>query len=220
MAKRKINVKILLCYVVIAAFIGYILMSYVLHNPKNAAIIAGKLENSPGFPYDLWIMILFFHIVTGAIALVLGPFQFLKFSRKNKKVHRTIGKMYMSAIFLSVPAGMYLAYYATGGAGSGIGFFVLDIFWFAATFTGLRKILKRDIKSHREWMLRSYAITLVFVTFRIFMPIFVFVMKLGFSIGFPAAIFCSIALNLSLAEWHLRRENKSAKNSIAKTTPV
>ncbi|SFC36102.1 Predicted membrane protein [Bacillus sp. OV322] len=97
MAKQKINVKILLCYVVVAAFIGYILMSYVLQDPKNAAIIAGKLENSPSFPYDLWIVILFFHISTGAIALILGPFQFLKSSRKNKKVHRTIGKMYMSA---------------------------------------------------------------------------------------------------------------------------
>jgi len=216
LAKRRVNVWVLLCYLVIALFMAYIVLAYIVMDPKKTGIISGKFESIKNFPYDVWKYFLLFHVTTGSIALIIGPFQFLKASRKNKKIHRTIGKTYMTSIFLSVPAGIYLAFYATGGLGSGIGFAVLDILWFASAFMGFKRIRQRNIQSHQEWMLRSYAITLVFVTFRILMPISVFVMGLGFSIGFPLAIFAAIGINLALTEWYLRTRNKK---TIRNTNP-
>lgn len=205
MSKRKINWKVWLSYFVVFGFIGYILVMYGLNDPRKTGIVSGKLEN-PTFHYQVWKVIFFFHITTGSIALLLGPFQLLKKSRKKIKIHRTIGKIYAFSIILSVPAGIYLAFYATGGIGSTIGFLILDAAWFITTFLGLKRIRERNIQSHQEWMLRSYAITLVFVTFRLLVPIFMFVLQLGFAISFPLAVIVGIIINLSLTERYLKRQ--------------
>ncbi len=213
MGTRKVNVTVLICYVVVMVFMAYLVMAYILHDPKESGIVSGKLED-PDFPIRIWQGVLYFHIITGAVALVVGPFQFLKESRKKANMHRTIGKVYVSSIFLSVPAGVFLAFYATGGAGSAFAFLVLDAFWFVTTFLGLKRIRQRNIQSHQEWMLRSYAVTLGFVTFRIFMPIFVFAMGLGFAVGFPLAVFISLIINLSAAEWYVHRKRKAAIDTV------
>lgn len=209
MGRGKVNFAVLICYAVVMVFMVYLVMAYVLNDPKETGIVSGKLEN-PDFPISIWQGVLYFHILTGAAALVVGPFQFLKESRKKTNMHRTIGKVYVSSIFLSVPAGVFLAFYATGGVGSALAFLVLDVIWFATTFLGLKRIRQRNIQSHQEWMLRSYAVTLGFVTFRIFMPIFVFAMGLGFAVGFPLAVVISLIINLSAAEWYVRRKRKAA----------
>lgn len=214
MGIRKVNFAVLICYVVVMVFMVYLVMAYIFHDPRETGIVSGKLEN-PDFPISIWQGVLYFHIITGAAALVVGPFQFLKVSRKKVNMHRTIGKVYVSSIFLSVPAGIFLAFYATGGAGSALAFLVLDVAWFVTTFLGLKRIRQRNIQNHQEWMLRSYAVTLVFIAFRIFMPIFVFAMGLGFAVGFPLAVFISLIVNLSAAEWYVRRKRKAAVNTAA-----
>ncbi|MGG3468311.1 DUF2306 domain-containing protein [Neobacillus pocheonensis] len=212
MGKRKINWTVWFSYLVVIGFIGYILVMYGLNNPRSTGIVSGKLEN-PNFHYNTWKILFFIHITTGSIALLLGPFQLLKASRKKIKTHRIIGKIYVSSIFLSVPAGIYLAFYATGGIGSTIGFLILDAAWFITTFLGLKRIHERNIQSHQEWMLRSYAITLVFVTFRLLVPIFMFILHLGFAISFPLAVIVGIMINLSLVERYLKRKLKGTKNT-------
>ncbi|MBS4172227.1 DUF2306 domain-containing protein [Bacillus sp. FJAT-49736] len=206
MNKRKISLSILLCYLGILIFLGYILLAYGFNDPRKAGIVSGKFKN-PNFSFNTWKIFFYLHIVTGAISLILGPFQFLKKSRKKIHIHRWIGKIYVTSIFLSVPAGIYLAFYATGGIGSTIGFLILDIFWFTTTFIGLKRIRERNIQSHQRWMIRSYAVTLVFVTFRLVLPI-VLLIHLGFAIGFPLSVIVSIIINLSLAERYLKKKRK------------
>ncbi|MCQ6267632.1 DUF2306 domain-containing protein [Fictibacillus sp. WQ 8-8] len=206
--RKGMNYKALLSYLVVALFIGYIVIQYIVYGPKQSGIVSGKLED-PGFPYSQWQVFFFIHIATGAIALAAGPFQFLKASRKKISIHRIIGRIYVSSIFLSVPAGIYLAFYATGGMGSTIGFLCLDAAWFITAFVGLKRIRERKINSHQEWMIRSYAVTLVFITFRIFLPLLTFVAGTSFALGFPLAVFLSMILNLGLAEWYLHRKRSS-----------
>ncbi|MFK9091096.1 DUF2306 domain-containing protein [Bacillus salipaludis] len=212
MGRRKINWTVWFSYLVITGFMAYILVAYGLNDPRKTGIVSGKFAN-PNFHYQTWKILFFFHITTAAVALMLGPFQLLKASRKKMKKHRTIGKIYVSSIFLSVPAGIYLAFYATGGIGGTIGFLILDIAWFMTTFVGLKRIRERNIQSHQEWMLRSYAVTLVFVTFRLLMPIMVFLLHLGFAIGFPLAVIVSIMINLYLTERYLKRKRKGTINT-------
>ncbi|WP_066306302.1 DUF2306 domain-containing protein [Bacillus sp. FJAT-29814] len=209
MVKQKINWKLWLGYFIIIAFMGYIVFMYGINDPRKAGIVAGKLEN-PSFPFDTWKLFFYFHIATGAIALILGPFQFLKKSRKKIKTHRAIGKIYVGSIFLSVPAGIYLAFYATGGIGSTIAFLILDVAWFVTTFIGMKRIKERNIQSHQEWMMRSYAVTLVFVTFRILVGLFVFLF--GFAVGFPVTVILSIIINLYFIERYLKKIRRGVVN--------
>ncbi|MFC3885712.1 DUF2306 domain-containing protein [Bacillus songklensis] len=208
MTKRKMNFFVLLCYFIVIVFLVYIFSTYIFNSPRNAGAATEK-RLIAHFPWAIWETFLYVHILTGAIALIIGPLQFLNQSRKNIQFHRTLGKIYVISIFISVPEGVYLAFYATGGIGSTFGFLLLDIIWFYTTFTALKRIKERDIIGHQEWMLRSYAATFVFVTFRLFMPIFVFAIGLGFKVGFPFAILTSIAVNLSIAEWYLRKKRKT-----------
>ncbi|MGG1572057.1 hypothetical protein [Fictibacillus sp. NRS-1165] len=53
---------------VIALFISYIVIQYVVFGPKQSGIVTGKLEN-PEFHTASFI-----YIATGAIALAAGPF--------------------------------------------------------------------------------------------------------------------------------------------------
>ncbi|KSU84402.1 Predicted membrane protein [Fictibacillus enclensis] len=192
------------CYVIVALFIAYIVVQYLVFGPKQAGIVSGKLS-IPGFPYNTWQVFFFVHIATGSIALLTGPFQFLRSSRKVISVHRIMGRIYGISIFVSVPAGIYLALYATGGLASSIGFIVLDVAWFMTAFVGLKRIREKKVTSHQEWMLRSYAVTLVFVTFRVFLPLLTLA-GLPISLSFPLSIYFSMAVNLGWAEWHLRRK--------------
>lgn len=77
--------------------------------------------------------------------------------------HRTIGKTYVLSIVIAFLAGLYLAYYGTGGVTGVIGFYSLEFAWITPTIVGLFKIRNHNIEAHREWMLRSYAVTLTFV---------------------------------------------------------
>ncbi|SDM49208.1 Predicted membrane protein [Fictibacillus solisalsi] len=207
MARRKrTNYAVAGCYVIVALFIAYIVVQYLVFGPKQAGIVSGKLS-IPGFPYSTWQVFFFVHIATGAIALLTGPFQFLRSSRKVISVHRIIGRIYGISIFISVPAGIYLALYATGGLASSIGFIVLDAAWFMTAFIGLKRIREKKVASHQEWMLRSYAVTLVFVTFRVFLPLLTLA-NLPFSISFSLSVYLSMALNLGWVEWHLRRKKR------------
>ncbi len=210
--RKGMNYKALLSYLVVALFIGYIVIQYIVYGPKQSGIVSGKLED-PGFPYSQWQFFFFIHIATGAIALAAGPFQFLKASRKKTSIHRIIGRIYVSSIFLSVPAGIYLAFYATGGIGSTIGFLCLDAAWFITAFVGLKRIRERKINSHQEWMIRSYAVTLVFITFRIFLPLLTVVAGAGFPLAFPLAVFLAMLMNLWLAEWYVRRKRAATMNT-------
>jgi uncharacterized membrane protein len=151
--------------------------------------------------------VLYFHIVTGSIALVAGPVQFQPWSNaKRLKLHRILGKLYVAAICLSFPAGVYLSFYATGGLPSTIAFLGLNAAWLITTCIGLGKALQRNIPAHREWMLRSYAVTLVFVTFRAALPLFS--LCFGFLDGFPVAVWAALIVNLLAAEWIVRRRRR------------
>jgi uncharacterized membrane protein len=93
------------------------------------------------------------------IALAVGPFQFTKKSRQNKSVHKLLGRIYAAAIFLNILAVPYIALFSTGGISSGISFLILDAFWLITTLMGVIRIVQRNFNAHKQWMMRSYAIT-------------------------------------------------------------
>ena len=70
---------------------------------------------------EFWYMMLFIHITTSIVALVIGPFTLsTKFRERNINRHRIVGRIYMVGILLGV-SGLYLSFYATG-IGSEAGF--------------------------------------------------------------------------------------------------
>jgi uncharacterized membrane protein len=111
-----------------------------------------------------WVLLL--HITAGGGALILGPLQFWERLRtRNWKLHRIIGTLYLLAILASSICAVILAFttaYAINWAYA----FSLQVWvsvWISSSFIALRAARKKQFKLHKEWMTRSYLVTLAFV---------------------------------------------------------
>ncbi len=112
------------------------------------------------------------HIIGGMIAMALGPFQFIAGLRQRwPSLHRGIGRVYLSACAVGGIAGLYMAYYAHGGFPAELGFGMLAVAWLTSAVMALIRIRARNIAAHREWVLRSYALTFAAVTLRIYLAV-------------------------------------------------
>jgi uncharacterized membrane protein YozB (DUF420 family) len=191
-------------YVVTYLLTLYIVIQYFVYSPSQSGMVSEKLKN-PSFPYEIWKLFFYPHIVLGIISLLVGTYQLTLRSRRNPARHRMLGRIYGISILLNVLVVPYIALYATGGFYSTISFLVLDVLWLVTTANGIRHILKRDTRLHRQWMLRSYAVTLVFVSFRLVLGIAEWVSDMPLGMAFPISVMTSIALNLGFAEFYIRR---------------
>ncbi|UQD53369.1 hypothetical protein C0971_16085 [Bacillus methanolicus] len=202
----KIGIGLLSLFIIV--FVIYAIVQYFIFGAQTSPYIKEKQEIVKGFQYYPWIYILYIHIFFGIFALILGPFQFSKkLHQKKKELHRNIGKIYVFSIFIASMVGLYLSFYGTGGIVSVIGFYTLDIAWIITTLIGFLKIRKKEIQSHNEWMLRSYAVTFTFVTFRIWG---MFALMISHERGFlyGLTIIFSWVLNILIAQWIILRSKK------------
>lgn len=113
---------------------------------------------------------LIFHISCGLIAMIIGPFQFwTSFRAKYIKTHRMLGRIYLIAILIGTISATNLAW--TSGYkisfSWAFGLQGLAFAWISTALMAYISIMKRRIAQHKEWMIRSYVVTLGFFFFRI-----------------------------------------------------
>lgn len=120
----------------------------------------------------VWRTMFYIHITASTVAVVTGPFQFIpSLRRRYLKTHRRLGRAYaISILFLGGPTGLYMAFFANGGFWACLGFFILSILWIGSTGLAMMYAIRRDIRQHREWMIRSFAFTFSAVTLRTWVP--------------------------------------------------
>ena len=107
------------------------------------------------------------HIAGGSIALLVGPLQlWLGETRSKLAWHRTLGTLYLLGVAMGASAAFYLSLTTPLGWIFGAGLFGLAVAWSITTAMAYLAIRRRLIDQHREWMIRSYVVTLAFVVFR------------------------------------------------------
>lgn len=119
--------------------------------------------------FQLPALYFYMHTLGGATALMLAPFQLLK--EKANRLHRTIGYAYVFAVLLSSAGGLYMAQEAYGGFPSVLALSILAVIWPICTGIGVYKALTGQFDAHREWMMRSIALTLAAITLRLISPV-------------------------------------------------
>lgn len=111
-----------------------------------------------------WILIA--HITAGGGALISGMIQFWPRLRNYSwKLHRLLGFVYLLAILVSSSCALILAF-TTAYKVSWANAFTLQVWagvWISATFIAYYAAVKRRFKMHREWMTRSYIVTVAFL---------------------------------------------------------
>jgi hypothetical protein len=117
---------------------------------------------------DSYRIAFYVHISCSFILMVCGGLLFIHFNFPSWwKWHKRLGKVYVMLLLLgAAPSGIVMGYYANGGLLAQVNFIFLSIIWWVFTYFGYRKIIQKDIISHKKWMYRSFALTLSAITLR------------------------------------------------------
>jgi uncharacterized membrane protein len=161
---RALRLTGLLVMGLLAVGIGLLSLRYVLpHVPMGAPNVLANLFARPT---------LAIHAGAASIALIIGPFQFIR-TRAGRRPgwHRITGPLYVAACLIAAPAGFVLAIGSSAGPVAAVGFALLSVIWFYVNARGLNAVLRGRYAEHGRWMIRSYALTFAAVTLRIYLPI-------------------------------------------------
>lgn len=185
---------------------GYAIVQYFIMDGYQAGLVQMKLLFLSKLS-ALWYKLLFIHIATSVVALVIGPFTLsTKFREKNINRHRMLGKIYMIGILFGGVSGLYLAFHASGGLAGKVGFSVLSIVWLFSAYQALSKVRKKNIHDHQKWMIRNYSLTFAAVTLRIWLPLFVLLFGLErFELSYAIIAWLAWVPNLIIAELIIKR---------------
>jgi len=196
-------------FALLAMGVGLYPIIYLLINARF-----GLLGSKPDelLQSQLWNIAFYQHIFLGGVALLTGWSQFNeRFRNRNLSIHRTLGKIYVVVCLLSGGAGLYLAFYATGGWVAGLGFGGLAVSWLVTTSMAYISIRKKEINKHQQWMIRSYALTFAAVTLRIYLPLSQ-IAQIDFIDAYRVIAWICWIPNLLVAEWIIRKQTNSRLN--------
>jgi uncharacterized membrane protein len=172
---------------------GFLPLGSLVHPDMKASFLTHKVG-------------IYAHIFASAVALSLGPFQFLaRLRQRFVRIHRWMGRAYLGiGVLVGGVAGLYMATFAFGGIVSKLGFALLALFWL---YTGLRAfvaIRRGEVVEHRRWMVRNFSLTLAAVTLRILLPVSQ-VSGIPFEFAYPVIAWICWVPNLLVAEWLFNR---------------
>lgn len=182
--------------------IGFYPAVYLLFDMKYGLLASKSAELLQS---TVWYTAFYQHILLGAVAMLTGWSQFSKrFRNKNLNAHRNLGKVYLIAVALSGSAGLFIAFYATGGLISVFGFSGLAIGWLYTSIQAYVAIKRKDVDQHQYWMIRSYALCWAAVTLRIWLPLFQFALNIEFLTAYRIIAWLCWVPNLLVAEMIIR----------------
>jgi len=162
---------------------------------------------------------LYGHLGLGSGALVVGALQFLKQIRiKRPAIHRWIGRLYVIFCITSGFSGLALALSSEQTAAS-FGFIALAAFWIVTTSLGFLKAYSRDFIHHREWMIRSYALTYAAVALRFILPVEL-MLGIEFSTAYIIVSWACWVPNLIAAEWIIKHTPHPKPTAVQKNETV
>jgi uncharacterized membrane protein len=182
---------------------------------KNRQILDPKSEIAQHFAPVKWFLAA--HGFCGALALVLGAFQFSNRLRaRYLKVHRTFGYIYVASVFIAAPLAIPVAMrvdslsLVAASAAQSFG-------WMVTTGIALICVRRGNIAQHRRWMIRSYPFAMVFTVARVLIPTPP-ILRLGFT-GIEIVVWSTIMLAAFLPniflEWRAMFPSITAKATLA-----
>jgi uncharacterized membrane protein len=145
------------------------------------------------------------HMLGGAVALALGPFQLnARLRARRIALHRILGRLYVAAVLAGGVGGIAIAPHAQGGLVAHVGFGMLGVLWLITALAATWTIRRGQRAAHRRWMIRCYALTFAAVTLRIYVPLSL-ANGLEFAVAYQAIAWLAWVPNLIVAEWWFLR---------------
>ena len=203
---------LLLLFAIFFVLMGQITLQYIPVR-TDAAFLQIKQDYIHITP---WLIAFFIHVFTSMFVLAAGFTQFSAgILKRYKTVHRAIGKCYVVIIlFITGPASFIMALLANGGIISRIAFTSLSLLWMYSTVKAWQTARARQFVLHRNWMYRSYALTLSAITLRGWKWLLIALFHLRPLDTYKLVAWMGFVPNLLIAEWIIRKRLAQKKNII------
>ena len=165
------------------------------------------------------------HVLSGVLALLIGPFQFVRrLRRRFVRVHRFLGATYVASATALGVSGLILAPTAYTGLVASAGFTVLDLAMLFTTWTAVRMVLAGRFGEHRRWMIRSFSLIMAGVMLRVWSPIYgalaaAGIVDFSFETAYAGIAWLCWVPNLLLAIWFTRHISVSRPDPQALVNP-
>jgi len=157
------------------------------------------------------------HILAGATAFLLGPVQFsTRLRTRRPRLHRLLGRTYVYSVLVAAVCALALAF--TRHPPQEIYFHTMMLVqagaWIITTGAALLTARNRQFQQHREWMFRSYAITLTFIATRLPQPIHAWtrMSRAELAIAVIIITFGAILLADLAVNWHALTTRRACEN--------
>ncbi|HEX4948135.1 MAG TPA: DUF2306 domain-containing protein [Blastocatellia bacterium] len=176
-----------------------IMMVYVIFHNERFVVEPENPVWQHYEPFKWWLLP---HALAGTLMYLSAPLQFSEQLRKRfPRLHRITGRLYVLSVFIVGPTGAYIQYFEErmGFPRSFTVLAVIDaLLLMGTTLMGFVFAYRRKIAQHRQWMIRSYAVALVFVEARFILGVTGWD-RLGVEMV-QAVIWSCLALSLLLAD--------------------
>lgn len=157
------------------------------------------------------------HALLGGLGLVAGVLQFNSQLRiSNIRIHRAVGWIYLVSIWGASTSGIINAFYFDVPMLARLIFITIGVWWFFSTSLAYWYIRQRAVNYHRCWMIRSYAISLFFISFPIWVPTMQLIAL--DSIAWPAGLLLAVCTNAAIAELWIRKIRQHSTQANAQPT--
>lgn len=171
----------------------------------NVGFLSAKQEY---IHIPVWKTAFYIHVFSSIFTLLAGFSQFSNYVlAKYKKLHRVLGRIYaFNILLINFPSGFIMAIYANGFIPSKIAFLILDCLWFFFTLKAIIEIKRKNVQAHKEYMIRSYALTCSAITLRTWKLILSSMFTIDPVTLYMIDAWLGFIPNLFFAEWLIRRK--------------
>lgn len=124
----------------------------------NGRVAMPLLSWVPGI-FHAHVLATYLHVLLLPVALLIGPLQLsARLRQRRPQLHRLLGRCYAGAVFVGVPAGVYLGIFSGEGIVATMGYFGMGLSALVCTVLAWHAAQTRDFVSHRAFMIRSYVV--------------------------------------------------------------
>lgn len=166
---------------------------------------------------SVWKAAFYVHTFSAVFTLFAGFTQFSEqFLKDFRRWHKILGRMYVwNVLLINAPTGFIMAIYANGGWMGKSAFLTLDILWFYFTLKAFTTALNRKFDEHRDFMIRSYALTFSAISLRSWKIIMTYTGWVDMAYVYIVDAWLALIVNLLVSEWIVRSKKSNDRRSLA-----
>ncbi len=162
-----------------------------------------------------WVSLL--HIVPGVLFLTLAPLQFVaRIRRRRISIHRGLGRILATCAAISgvIVLVLNVVFPAFGGISTQTATAFFGVIFLFSLAMAIRHILRKEVRQHREWMIRTFALAVGVATVRVFFLLLGAMTGLSFEETFGASFWLGFGVNLVVAEVWINYTRASSRSAV------